>query len=84
MRFMVSPCRRKQARSIKEVWEQTKREAADECARRNLPLETPEIDNEFVAAQRYLGDNGTPLEFTRGALEQLRIANATLHLACRP
>jgi hypothetical protein len=74
---------RKRGRSIREVWEQTKREAADECARRNLPLETPEIDNEPVATHRYLGDNGTPLEFTRDALEQLRIANATLHLACR-
>jgi hypothetical protein len=75
---------RKRGRSIKEVWEQTKREAADEYPRYGMQLEIPEIDNEPVAALRYLGDNGTPLEFTRDALGQLRIDNATLHLACRP
>jgi hypothetical protein len=74
---------RMRGRSIKEVWEQTQQEAAIWSVRYDRPLENPQIDNAAVAEQRYLGDNGTPLEFSRDALEQLRIANAKLHLTCR-
>jgi hypothetical protein len=74
---------RKQGRCIKEVWEQTKQEASDECGRRRLAPETPQLDNEPLAAQRYLGNNGMPVVFSDDALEQLRKDNASLNLVCR-
>lgn len=67
-------------RSIKEIWEETVQGSAEECARRGLALETPELENDPVAATRYMGNNGKPLEFTQAALEQLRRDNASLNL----
>jgi Peptidase C13 family len=68
-------CRDKdQGRSIKEIWEETKR---------NNP-ENPQLTDAAVAAQRYLGDNGKPLLFSEDALQKLRELNANLRLNCRP
>jgi hypothetical protein len=68
--------------SIKDAYEVTKREAERQHNTANTPLEHPQLEpsDGILAANRFLGNNGRRLEFSREAVEELAKLNAQLEL----